>query len=80
MIIKTEDEKVVDLLTKYVFEEANEETLLRLTMELIPIIGSNRNPMVLFDEESNDLVISFNDKDGTSVKTFTVNSKGITTT
>lgn len=80
MIIKTDDEKVVDLLTKYIFEEASQETLMRLMMELIPIIGPKRNPMVLFDENSNDLVISFNDNDDTSVKTFTVNSKGITIT
>lgn len=79
MIIKTEDEKVVDLLTKYVFEEANEETLLRLTMELIPIIGLNRNPMVLFDDESNELQVSFNVKDDDTTRTFTVDDKGITT-
>ena len=79
MIIKTEDEKVVDLLTKYVFEEANEEPLLRIMMELIPIIGLNRNPMVLFDDESNELQVSFNVKDDDTTRTFTVDDKGITT-
>ena len=74
MITSTENEKVVDLLNKYMFEEPTQDTLMRLKMDMITIIGPNRNLAVLFDNESNELKVSVSDEDNTTQTTFTVNA------
>ena len=59
MLIKTIDEQVRDAMIRYQYETGSEDTCLRITMDVLPIVGEGKKLMVMFDEHTNELIVSY---------------------
>lgn len=59
MIIKSLEEKISDVMMKYLFETANDDTCLRLMLEVLPLVGQGKNLVVLYDVDTHELSVSY---------------------
>lgn len=61
MIIKSLEEQVSDIMLKYLFEIADDDTCLRLMMDVLPLIGEGKNLLVMYDLDTSALSVSYDD-------------------
>ena len=71
MIIKSLEEKISDVMMKYLFETANDDTCIRLMLEVLPLVGQGKNLVVLYDVDTHELSVSY-DADNEDRKTLTL--------
>lgn len=76
MLIKTIDEQVKDTLIRYQYEAGSEDTCLRITMDVLSIVGEGKQLMVSFDEFLKEFMVSYANSE-TTRKVFVISNSAV---